>query len=211
MLKPITDSAKMKLTSRHRRFWIFLTKLCPLIYWRSISSSDTCRFELPTTTCRQMCAVLTAGVLCLIIQKRMGVNEAYYQHGFSSLTGFGGGDGGAPRAGAKAAGAGAAGAAEEKPKEKEAFDLKLTEVPAAAKIKIIKEVRAITGLGLKEVSSSRLVPSNRLSLKCVPLLANQAKELVEKAPVVVKEGLKKEEAEKLKATIVEAGGKVELL
>ncbi len=34
---------------------------------------------------------------------------------------------------------------------KEAFDLKLTEVPAAAKIKIIKEIRAITGLGLKEV------------------------------------------------------------
>ena len=37
-------------------------------------------------------------------------------------------------------------------KEKEAFDLKLMEVPAAAKIKVIKEVRAITGLGLKEVS-----------------------------------------------------------
>lgn len=36
---------------------------------------------------------------------------------------------------------------------KEAFDLKLTDVPAAAKIKIIKEIRAITGLGLKEVRS----------------------------------------------------------
>ena len=36
-------------------------------------------------------------------------------------------------------------------KVKDIFDLKLTEVPAAVKIKIIKEVRAITGLGLKEV------------------------------------------------------------
>lgn len=55
-------------------------------------------------------------------------------------TGGGGGGGGE-----------AAAAAPEPVKEKEAFDLKLTEVPAAAKIKIIKEVRAITGLGLKEV------------------------------------------------------------
>lgn len=54
-------------------------------------------------------------------------------------------------------GGGGGGAAEEAPepvKEKEAFDLKLTEVPAASKIKAIKEVRAITGLGLKEVSNN---------------------------------------------------------
>lgn len=81
----------------------------------------------------------------------MGVPDAYFEHGFAS-TGFGGGDSGA-RSGAGAGGAGApAAAAAEAPKEKEAFDLKLTEVPAAAKIKIIKEIRAITGLGLKEVS-----------------------------------------------------------
>lgn len=52
---------------------------------------------------------------------------------------------------AKAGGAGKAGAAAAAEVKKEAFDLKLTEVPAAAKIKIIKEIRAITGLGLKEV------------------------------------------------------------
>ncbi len=48
-------------------------------------------------------------------------------------------------------GGGAAAAAPEPVKEKEAFDIKLTEVDAKSKIKIIKEVRAITGLGLKEV------------------------------------------------------------
>lgn len=61
--------------------------------------------------------------------------------GFSS---FGGGPSSAPSA-----------AAAEPVKVKEAFDLKLTEASAAAKIKIIKEVRAITGLGLKEVSCRR--------------------------------------------------------
>ena len=39
----------------------------------------------------------------------------------------------------------------------------------------------------------------------------QAKEMVEKSPIVVKQGLKKDEAEKLKAAILEAGGKAELL
>ncbi|GMP27713.1 hypothetical protein CsSME_00003584 [Camellia sinensis var. sinensis] len=64
--------------------------------------------------------------------------------------------------------------------EKTAFDVKLEKFDAAAKIKVIKEVRAFTDLGLKE-----------------------AKDLVEKAPVVVKKGVAKEEAdsiiEKLKA------------
>ncbi|EIE21037.1 ClpS-like protein, partial [Coccomyxa subellipsoidea C-169] len=70
----------------------------------------------------------------------------------------------------------AAPAAEAAPKEEEKteFDVKLTGFDAAAKIKVIKEVRAMTSLGLKE-----------------------AKELVEKAPTVVKTGLKKEEAEEL--------------
>jgi large subunit ribosomal protein L7/L12 len=92
--------------------------------------------------------------------------------------------GGAQAAGA--APAAAAPAAEEK-KEKDAFDLKLKVVDAKAKIKVIKEVRTITGLGLKE-----------------------AKELVEKAPVLVKPGLKKEEAEAFKKLLVEAGAEVEL-
>ncbi|WGD30889.1 50S ribosomal protein L7/L12 [Ancylobacter sp. WKF20] len=55
------------------------------------------------------------------------------------------------------------------------------------KIEVIKEVRAITGLGLKE-----------------------AKDLVEGAPKAVKEGVTKEEAEKIKAQIEKAGAKVEL-
>ena len=65
-----------------------------------------------------------------------------------------------------------------------------TVVLAAAgdkKIEVIKEVRALTGLGLKE-----------------------AKDLVEGAPKPVKEGVNKEEAEKIKATLEKAGAKVEL-
>jgi len=80
-----------------------------------------------------------------------------------------------------AAGGGAA-AAEEK--------TEFTVVLAAAgdkKIEVIKEVRAITGLGLKE-----------------------AKDLVEGAPKPVKEGIPKDEAEKIKATLEKAGAKVEL-
>ncbi|KAI4375823.1 hypothetical protein MLD38_013647 [Melastoma candidum] len=79
------------------------------------------------------------------------------------------------------AGAGAA-KVEEKKAEKTAFDVKLEKFDAAAKIKVIKEVRAFTNLGLKE-----------------------AKELVEKAPVVLKQGVTKEEAndvmEKIKAAV----------
>src|ERR1700704_742056 len=55
------------------------------------------------------------------------------------------------------------------------------------KIEVIKEVRALTGLGLKE-----------------------AKDLVEGAPKAVKEGVNKEEAEKIKATLEKVGAKVEL-
>src|ERR1700754_1658479 len=82
---------------------------------------------------------------------------------------------------AAAPGAGAA-AAEEK--------TEFTLVLAAAgdkKIEVIKEVRALTGLGLKE-----------------------AKDLVEGAPKPVKEGVNKEEAEKIKATLEKVGAKVEL-
>ncbi len=84
-------------------------------------------------------------------------------------------------AGPAAGGAGAA-AAEEK--------TEFTVVLAAAgdkKIEVIKEVRALTGLGLKE-----------------------AKDLVEGAPKPVKEGVPKEEADKIKATLEKAGAKVEL-
>jgi large subunit ribosomal protein L7/L12 len=84
-------------------------------------------------------------------------------------------------AAAPGAGGGAA-AAEEK--------TEFTVVLASAgdkKIEVIKEVRALTGLGLKE-----------------------AKDLVEGAPKAVKEGVTKDEAEKIKATLEQAGAKVEL-
>ena len=82
---------------------------------------------------------------------------------------------------AQAAGAGAA--AEE---EKTEFDVELTEI-GAEKVKVIKVVREVTGLGLKE-----------------------AKEAVESAPKVVKEGVSKEEAEETKKKLEEVGAKVTL-
>ena len=83
---------------------------------------------------------------------------------------------------AAAAGDGADGAAE----ESSTVDVVLT-APGDKKIQVIKAVRAATGLGLKE-----------------------AKALVDSAPKAVKEGLEREEAEKLKADLEEAGGEVEL-
>lgn len=64
----------------------------------------------------------------------------------------GGGGGGGSGGGAAAGGAAPAAAAAAPAKVKEHFDVKLGVVDAAAKIKVIKEVRAITGLGLKEVN-----------------------------------------------------------
>jgi len=84
---------------------------------------------------------------------------------------------------AVAAGPAAAAAAVE---EKTEFTVMLTAV-GEKKIEVIKEVRALTGLGLKE-----------------------AKDLVEGAPKAVKEGVNKEEAEKVKATLEKVGAKVEL-
>ena len=81
--------------------------------------------------------------------------------------------------------AGPAAAAEEV-EEKTEFDVELTEI-GASKVKVIKVVRAATGLGLKE-----------------------AKELVDAAPKVVKEQISKEEAEALKKDLEEAGAKVTL-
>jgi len=81
------------------------------------------------------------------------------------------------------------GAAEaEAEEEKTIFDLKLVGFDAKAKIKVIKEVRAIAGLGLKE-----------------------AKEMVEGAPKVVQKELKQEKAEELKAQLEAVGAQVELV
>ena len=84
---------------------------------------------------------------------------------------------------APAAGGAAAPAAEEKTE----FDVILAGFDAAAKIKVIKAVREITGLGLAE-----------------------AKGMVEGTPKALKEGVSKDEAEELKKKLEEAGAKVEL-
>ena len=84
---------------------------------------------------------------------------------------------------APAAGDGGAGGGEEKTE----FDVMLEEVPADKKIAILKIVRGITGLGLKE-----------------------AKELVESAPKVIQEAVAKDAAEETKKQVEDAGGKVSL-
>jgi large subunit ribosomal protein L7/L12 len=78
----------------------------------------------------------------------------------------------------------APGAAAAPVEEKTAFDVMLMDA-GANKINVIKEVRAVTGLGLKE-----------------------AKDLVEGAPKAIKEGVTKEEAAKIKETVEKAGAKV---
>ena len=85
-----------------------------------------------------------------------------------------------------AAGGGAGGAPAAAAAEQTEFTVVLS-AAGEKKINVIKEVRAITGLGLKE-----------------------AKDLVEAAPKAVKEGISKDEAEKVKAQLEKAGAKVEL-
>ena len=89
----------------------------------------------------------------------------------------------APVAAAPAAGAGGDGAAAE---EKTSFDVVLT-AAGGQKIQVIKVVRAVTGLGLKE-----------------------AKDLVDGAPNAVKEGVAREEADSIKGQLEEAGASVEV-
>ena len=109
--------------------------------------------------------VLEAAELAKLLEEKWGVSAAA-----------------APVAVAAVAGGGDAGGAEAKTE----FDVILASA-GASKINVIKEVRAITGLGLKE-----------------------AKDLVEGAPKPVKEGVAKAEAEELKAKLEEAGATVEL-
>ena len=109
--------------------------------------------------------VLEAAELSKLLEEKWGVSAA------------------APVAVAAAGGAAAAAAPAE---EKTEFDVILA-AAGDKKIEVIKEVRAITGLGLKE-----------------------AKDLVEGAPKPVKEGVAKDEAEKIKGQLEKAGAKVEL-
>jgi large subunit ribosomal protein L7/L12 len=92
----------------------------------------------------------------------------------------------APVAIAPGPGGGGGGDAAEAEEEQTAFDVVLT-AAGDKKIQVIKVVRAATGLGLKE-----------------------AKALVDEAPKPIKEGVDKDEAEKLKADLEEAGGSVEI-
>ena len=109
--------------------------------------------------------VLEAAELSKLLEEKWGVSAA------------------APVAAAAAAGGGAAAVVEE---EKTEFDVVLVEA-GANKINVIKEVRAITGLGLKE-----------------------AKDLVEAAPKAVKEGVNKAEAADLKKKLEDTGAKVDV-
>ena len=110
--------------------------------------------------------VLEAADLATLLEEKWGVSAAA-----------------APMAMAAPDSGGDAGSAAE---EKSEFDVVLTSV-GASKINVIKEVRAITGLGLKE-----------------------AKDLVEGAPKSVKDGVSKDDAEQIKAKLEEAGATVEV-
>jgi len=110
--------------------------------------------------------VMEAAELATLLEEKWGVSAAA-----------------APVAVAAVAGGDAAGGGAE---EKTEFDVVLT-AAGSSKINVIKEVRAITGLGLKE-----------------------AKDLVEGAPKPVKEGVAKDEAEEIKSKLEEAGASVEL-
>lgn len=111
-------------------------------------------------------SVLDLSKLVKALEERLGVSAA------------------APVAVAAAPAAGAAPA--EAAEEKTEFNVILADA-GAAKVNVIKEVRAITGLGLKD-----------------------AKDLVEAAPKAVKEGVSKEEADKIKKQLEDAGAKVEV-
>ena len=98
-----------------------------------------------------------------------------------------GGGGGGQAAAAPAAGEGQAEEAPKEAVEKTHFDIELSKFEASGKIKIIKEIRGLFGLGLKE-----------------------AKELVESAPVWIKKEVKKEEAEELKTKLEGLGAEIKL-
>ena len=97
----------------------------------------------------------------------------------------------------------AAGAAAAPVEEKTEFDVVLAGFDAAAKIKVIKAVREITGLGLAEAKG--MVEGAPKTLK-----EAVSKDAVEAAPKAIKEGVSKDEAEELKKKLEEAGAKVEL-
>ena len=120
--------------------------------------------------------VIEMNQLLFRLQTRLGISEDMLVGSSMAAAGGGGGGGGGDEAAAAPA------------EEKTSFDVKLASFDAKSKLKIIKEVRAATGLPLKE-----------------------AKELVEKAPAVVKEGMTKDEAEALQKVLADLGGEVEVV
>jgi large subunit ribosomal protein L7/L12 len=115
-------------------------------------------------------SLLEAADLVKQIEEAFGVSAAAPAGGMMMMAPTGGG-----------------GAAAEEVEEKTAFDVVLEDVPADKKIAVLKVVRGITGLGLKE-----------------------AKEVVESTPKAVKEGTTKEDAEAAKKELEEAGAKVSI-
>ena len=113
-------------------------------------------------------SVLELSELVEILEKKFGVSGV-----------------GAPVA-VSAAGGAVSGGGNEAEAEKDTFNVELTDA-GSQKIAVVKVVKEITGLGLKE-----------------------AKDMVDAAPKVIKEGVKKEEAEEIKKKLEEAGAKVEL-
>ncbi|KAG7365092.1 enoyl-acyl-carrier-protein reductase II [Nitzschia inconspicua] len=117
-------------------------------------------------------------LLTQMVNEKLGISWKETEQGFSSAAGV-------VKTGAAGSDSGAEGQAAEL---KTVFDLKLIGYDAKAKIKVIKEIRSIAGLGLKE-----------------------AKDLVEGAPKVVQKQLKQDKAEELKAQLEAAGAEVELV
>lgn len=158
--------------------------------WRHVRafsspSGDESMYDGPSARVSQLAdeiaglTLLEASDLSELLKKKLKLSDAPPMMGFGAQM-----MAGMPQ---MAGGASGGSAVEEAKEEKSAFDVRLDSFDAANKIKIIKEVRAVTELGLKE-----------------------AKELVEKAPTVVKAGMPKEEAEALKKKLEELGGKITL-
>ncbi len=127
-----------------------------------------------TTTCSEKVSQIVDLFVQLNVKELLELQEALKEKGIEPL---------AAAAPVIAAGAGAG---DEGAEAKTSFDV-ILKGAGAKKIQVIKEVRSVTSLGLKE-----------------------AKDLVESAPKAVKEGLPKDEAEKLKAQLEGVGAEVEL-
>lgn len=114
-------------------------------------------------------------LLTELVNERLGYGPTSQAEKSAMTRGSSGGDGNKSEGG------------QDESAKKDTFVLKLTGFDAKSKIKVIKEIRGITGLGLKE-----------------------SKEMVEGAPSVIKKDIKKEEAEELKAKLEGIGGTVEV-